>query len=165
MQKTVAIVAVVVVVGAGAYFLTGRETTTIPVTTPDTETARTESEAETPVAIEETAETSTDDTVAETAAAETPYTVAVSYLTPSRTSHDMDVTLVIAEDGTITDASIVYDNGEGFSNGHQERFDNAYKSEVIGQQLEDIELSTVAGASLTTDGFNDAVAKIIAERA
>jgi hypothetical protein len=164
MQKTTAIVAIVVVLMGGAYLLSNNETPATQETTePITEGARIESE--TPVVTEETPETGTDDEVAEAAAAETPYTVSVSYLTPSRTSHDMDVTLVVSEDGIVTDASIVYDNGEGFSNGHQERFNNAYKEEVVGKQITEIDLSTVAGASLTTAGFNDAVTKIIDERA
>lgn len=92
------------------------------------------------------------------------FTADVSYLTPARTSHDMKVSLTVDNAGVVTDANIIYDNGDGFSNGHQERFDKAYKTEVIGKSLENISLSRVGGASLTSGGFNEAVAKIRAER-
>ncbi len=82
-----------------------------------------------------------------------------TYQTPARTTHELDVTLTI-ESGVVTDAKVVYDKGEGFSNPHQERFDNAYKAEVIGKSLNDISLSRVGGASLTSEGFNQAIASI-----
>lgn len=98
------------------------------------------------------------------AASTATFSADVSYLTPARTAHDMRVSLVVDNAGVVTDASIIYDNGEGFSNGHQERFDGAFKAEVIGKSLENISLSRVGGASLTSGGFNEAVAKIRAER-
>src|SRR3989344_6107185 len=54
-----------------------------------------------------------------------------TYQTPARTTLEIDVTLTV-EGGIVTDANVVYDNGEGFSNPNQERFDGAYKAEVIG---------------------------------
>ncbi len=37
---------------------------------------------------------------------------------------------------------------------------DAYESQVIGKKLDAIKLSRVGGASLTTGGFNDALAKV-----
>jgi hypothetical protein len=159
MQKIIAIVVVVIVIAGGSYWFSGRSST--PEGS-ETEIARIETEA--PVAIEEVPELASDDNSAEAIASALPYTASVSYLTPSRTSHDMEVTLIINSNGIVEDASIVYDNGDGFSNGHQERFDNNYRSLVVGQSLETIDLATVAGASLTTEAFNEAVAKVRAER-
>jgi hypothetical protein len=100
----------------------------------------------------------------ETAVSGTTFTEDVSYLTPARTEHTMSVSLTIAE-GVVTEANVIYDAGEGYSNPNQERFDTAYKSEVIGKPLSEISLSRVGGASLTSQAFNEAVAKIAAEQA
>ena len=90
------------------------------------------------------------------------YTTRVSYLTPSRSSHDMDVTLTIENDVVVA-SSITYDGGDGPGNSHHRRFDAAYKSEVVGMQLSEISLSRVGGASLTSASFNEAVANVGAE--
>jgi hypothetical protein len=91
------------------------------------------------------------------------YSEKVSYLTPARTEHKLNISLTVAA-GVVTGASIVYDEGAGFSNGHQERFDNAYKAQVVGKSLENISLSRVGGASLTSEAFNKAVATIAAKQ-
>lgn len=91
------------------------------------------------------------------------YKESVSYLTPARTEHKMNILLTVSA-GIVTGASIVYDEGEGFSNGHQERFDNAYKAQVVGKSLENISLERVGGASLTSEAFNRAVAAIAAKQ-
>lgn len=103
-------------------------------------------------------EVTTNDEVAIQAAA-AMYTAQATYLTPARTSHTIDVTLTL-EGGVVSTASVVYDGGKGFSNGHQERFDKAYKSLVIGKSLDEISLSRVGGASVTSQAFNEAVVKI-----
>jgi hypothetical protein len=87
-----------------------------------------------------------------------------TYLTPARGEHSVDITVTVTND-VVTDITTRYDGKDsGFSNGHQERFDAAYKSQVIGKKLSDISLSRVGGASLTTNGFNDAI-KAAAARA
>jgi len=79
------------------------------------------------------------------------------YLTPARGEHTVDVVVTVTND-VITDITTRYDGKEsGFSNGHQERFDAAYKSQVLGKPLQNILLSRVGVASLTTNGFNDAL--------
>jgi hypothetical protein len=105
-------------------------------------------------------ETSQND---ETATLASTYTGSGTYLTPARTSHKLDVTLTV-EAGIVTDADVVYDGGAGYSNPNQERFDNAYKVEVIGKPLSDISLSRVGGASVTSNAFNEAVASIRAQQ-
>jgi hypothetical protein len=76
----------------------------------------------------------------------------------------MAVTLTVAS-GVVTDAAITYDGqSSGFSNPNHERFDAAYKAEVIGKNLSEVSLSRVGGASLTSKAFNDAVAKIAAQQ-
>jgi hypothetical protein len=92
-----------------------------------------------------------------TAAINGTFTGSGTYLTPARGSHAVDVTVTVT-DNVITDITTRYDGkATGFSNGHQERFDAAYKSQVIGKTLSEVSLSRVGGASLTSAGFNDAI--------
>lgn len=73
----------------------------------------------------------------------------------------IDVTLEVSN-GVVKSADVMYGNKEtGYQHPLQERFDAVYKSEVIGKKLEDINLSRVGGASLTSKAFNEAVADII----
>jgi hypothetical protein len=89
------------------------------------------------------------------------YTAEASYFTPKRTEHTIAVTLEL--DGTtITDATVTYDGGPAVTPAHI-GFDGAYKTEVIGQDINNIELSRTGGASLTSAAFNEAVAKIRAQ--
>jgi len=85
-----------------------------------------------------------------------------SYLTPRRTEHTVDLTLTLEKD-IVTAVSVAFDRqptGQ-YSNDNQARFDTAYKTEVVGKRLENISLSRVGGASLTSQAFNEAVAQII----
>jgi cytoskeletal protein RodZ len=165
----IAVIAVVVlaIVGVGAYFLTNTETPEQPNSDTNQEVVRNDSETPTePMPQEdETAGSGNDDPAGssmpddETAAA-TPYLSEQTYLTPARTSHELEVSLSVADDGTVVGANVTYDNQDGYSNSHQERFDEAYRDEVVGKKLSEIELSRVGGASLTSEAFNEAVADI-----
>lgn len=176
MPIIIAIIAIIAV-GVGAYFFASRPVDQAEVMVATEETiARTDAE----LVISETPDDTMPDpgsmivtpeerepqvVEAATAASEAPavieHSVDVSYLTPSRTSHDMTVSLTIT-DGVVTDAGIMYDKGDGFSNPHQERFDGAYRSLVLGKPLNEISLSRVGGASLTSEAFNEAVQQISA---
>lgn len=77
--------------------------------------------------------------------------------------YTIDVTLEVSN-GVVKSADVMYDNKEtGYQHPLQERFDAVYKTEVIGKKLEDINLSRVGGASLTSKAFNKAVAEIITQ--
>lgn len=165
MPTAVIAVVVLAVLGAGAYFLTNQPETT-PIES-ETELARTDTDAPAEPAPEEEPMDGNrnDDAMSssqpdDATAAATPYASEQTYLTPARTSHEIDVTLTVADDGTVVGANVTYDNGDGFSNPHQERFDSAFREQVVGKQLSEIELSRVGGASLTSEAFNAAVADI-----
>lgn len=166
MPIAIVLVALVAIVGVGAFFFSGDTATTPNDTTTQTETiARTDTaDATDEDATSVVADTTIDvpDTPAEAVTGDT-FTVSADYLTPARTEHNIDVTLVINEAGIITDADIVFDGGEGYSNPHQERFDNAYEEVVIGQPISELDLAVTGGASLTTGAFNEAVAEIAAQ--
>lgn len=86
------------------------------------------------------------------------HTATASYLTPRRKEHKVEVTLKL-DGSTITDADINYDGGKANTPSHS-AFDKAYKGEVVGKNIQDVSLSRVGGASLTSDAFNQAVQDI-----
>lgn len=131
----------------------------------DVEEVHTEAAAEIPVAeplddtdpaVSQVVDTPTPTTPpATTTYGDGSYTAAASYFTPARKEHELDVTLTIESD-EVTKVSILYDGGSASTNSLK-RFDNAYEPEVIGVSLEDLSLSRVGGASLTSEAFNEAV--------
>jgi uncharacterized protein with FMN-binding domain len=86
------------------------------------------------------------------------YTESTSYQSPGGIE-DIDVTITVA-DGTITSAEVKQVANNPDSEEYQSRFANNYKSKVVGKPLSSLSLSLVSGASLTTDGFNDALEAI-----
>lgn len=91
------------------------------------------------------------------------YEATASYLTPKQTEHVMDVTLTVS-DGVVSEANVLYDGAAPKTPQHS-AFDATYEAVVIGEEVEDLDLSRVGGASLTTGAFNAAVDKILAENA
>lgn len=150
----------------GTQDSTQTETRTSETTESATQT--TESAAETTESAAEgtTAETPTAESAPEAAASEeesdiavvTEHKAKVTYLTPRRDEHEIEVTLTL--DGpTITAADVSYDGGGPKSPNH-ESFDTAFEDVVIGQDVSDLSVSRVGGASLTSDAFNEAVEAI-----
>jgi hypothetical protein len=86
------------------------------------------------------------------------YKTQVTYLTPKRDEYLLDVSLTIQKD-IVTGANVVYSQGAEIDPNPQ-RFEAAYKDEIIGKPLDAINLSRVGGASLTTAAFNKALASI-----
>lgn len=90
------------------------------------------------------------------------YTTQVSYFTPRRTEHIMDITLTIEND-IVVDTEIVWDGDIEPKTPSHSGFDAAYESEVVGRSLSTVNLSRVGGASLTSEAFNEAVQAIEVE--
>lgn len=86
------------------------------------------------------------------------YTATAKYDTPGG-SQSMTVKLTVAS-GSVTDSSIQQTASSSEDQQFEDGFDSAYKSQVIGKKLSDINLHSVSGASLTTDGFNSALGDI-----
>lgn len=91
------------------------------------------------------------------------YSAQSEYSVP-RSYESIKVTVTIKND-VVTDSKIVNSEGDHESASYQERFASEYKSYVVGKKIGDIELSYVAGASDTTEGFNDAIKKIAQQAA
>lgn len=116
-------------------------------------------DAEEMVVTDETGEVEAVDTAVPDGA----HTTSVTYLTPAKNEYRLEITL-ITENDVITDATIVYSQGAEVDPNAQ-RFEGAYQEEIIGKQIDELDLSRVGGASLTTGAFNEAVDNILAENA
>ncbi|MEI6511310.1 MAG: hypothetical protein WCO25_04690 [Candidatus Uhrbacteria bacterium] len=91
------------------------------------------------------------------------YTAAGNYNAPDGYMA-MDVTLTVKDD-LITAVSIGKKATGGTSMQYQKMFASGCTMMVVGQKLSDLKLSKVSGASLTTRGFNSALASIRAQAA
>ena len=86
------------------------------------------------------------------------YTADGSYQTPE-TVEKISVTLTLA-DGVVTDVEVTGDPQAPETEQYQGQFIEGIADEVDGKALDDLNVSRVAGSSLTSGGFNDAVESI-----
>lgn len=89
------------------------------------------------------------------------YSESITYDSPGGPDN-MTVELTIS-DNKVTAVNIVEDAGNPKSATYQADFSAAIGGEIIGKEVNDINISTIAGASLTTDAFNEALAEIKAQ--
>lgn len=89
------------------------------------------------------------------------YTANAEYYTPKRRKHVISVTLSLRDD-VIAGADVQYDGAEAKTPSHI-RFDGAYEALVLGVEMDDLDLSRVGGASLTTTAFNEALGDITSD--
>lgn len=86
------------------------------------------------------------------------YTATGSYQSPGGTEEiELSVTLA---NGAITTTSATTQAASGTSRQYQREFIDNYKDLVVGKSIDDVELDRVAGSSLTSNGFNDALDEI-----
>ncbi|WP_194763556.1 hypothetical protein [Microbacterium sp. UFMG61] len=83
------------------------------------------------------------------------YTADGSYQTPE-TVEEISVTLTIA-DGLVSEVEVTGDPQARESEQYQGQFIDGIADEVVGKSLDEIDVSKVAGSSLTSGGFNKAV--------
>jgi uncharacterized protein with FMN-binding domain len=86
------------------------------------------------------------------------HTASAKYLTPAKAEYLIEVSLTLAND-VVTDAQITYSQGAE-KDPNAAKFEAAYRTEVIGKDIDTLNLSRVGGASLTTGAFNKALASI-----
>ena len=84
-----------------------------------------------------------------------------SYSNPGGES-TVKVALTIS-DGTISKVDVTPEATNGTSKQYQTQFAGGIADEVVGKSLDDLDVSKVAGSSLTATGFNDAIDQIKAE--
>jgi len=91
------------------------------------------------------------------------YTADGSYATPE--SVETITVTVTLEDDVITAVEVTGDPQKRESEQYQGEFIGGIADVVVGQDIDDIEVSRVAGSSLTSGGFNDAIETIKSEAA
>jgi len=86
------------------------------------------------------------------------YTADGQYQTPE-TVEEISVTLTLA-DGVVTDVEVTGDPQAPETERYQGEFIDGIAAEVEGKSIDELNVSRVAGSSLTSGGFNDAVESI-----
>jgi uncharacterized protein with FMN-binding domain len=91
------------------------------------------------------------------------YTAEGSYATPESVE-TISVTVTLA-DSVVTSVEVTGDPTKRESEQYQSQFIGGISDEVVGKNLDDISVSRVAGSSLTSGGFTEAIDAIKAEAA
>jgi uncharacterized protein with FMN-binding domain len=91
------------------------------------------------------------------------YTASGSYVTPESVE-SIEVSLTL-EGGVVTDVEVTGDPQARESQDYQSRFIGGISDEVVGVSIDDLAVDRVAGSSLTSGGFNEAVEAIKDEAA
>ena len=86
------------------------------------------------------------------------YTAEGSYATPESVE-TISVTVTL-EDDVITDVQVTGDPQARESEEYQGKFIGGISDAVVGQDIDEISVSRVAGSSLTSGGFNKAIEDI-----
>lgn len=89
------------------------------------------------------------------------YTATGSYTTPGG-QESVEVTLTLADD-TVTAVTVTGSAEQGDSQRYQSEFIENIASQVVGVSIDELDVSKVAGSSLTSAGFNAAIDQILAE--
>lgn len=85
---------------------------------------------------------------------DTKLSTKVNYSVPNSTQ-SLGVTITL-QNNIVISVSTTHSYG-GKSKKYQQNFENNYKSQVIGKNINNLNLSRVSGASLTTNAFNQAI--------
>ena len=86
------------------------------------------------------------------------YIAVGSYQSPAGTEQ-ISVTVTLVND-VITNTSAVSMANDRTSSRYESRFIGGYASQIVGKNIDTVQLSYVSGSSLTPSGFNDALSKI-----
>lgn len=89
------------------------------------------------------------------------YSADGSYVSPNG-NEKVGVELTLA-DGVVTDVNITQHPSNPNTRKFQGEFAGGIAAQVVGKNIDELNVSKVAGSSLTSGGFNDAVQKIKSE--
>lgn len=84
-----------------------------------------------------------------------------SYANPSGQS-SVEVELTLAEGGAVEDVTVT-PQASGTSLQFQEKFASGISEEIVGKNIDELDVGKVAGSSLTSGGFNEALEQIKAD--
>jgi uncharacterized protein with FMN-binding domain len=119
-----------------------------------------ESDGATPPAATSSAPATTDSADSSSAGTfkDGDYEAEGSYSNPGGQS-TVKVALTLADD-TITDVTVTPEATNGTSRQYQAKFAGGIADEVVGKSIDDLQVGAVAGSSLTSQGFNQAIEQI-----
>ena len=86
------------------------------------------------------------------------YSATGSYISPGGVE-SIDLTMTI-ENGVITATELGQNASDGDAQQYQAAFASGYAELIVGKDVNEVSLSRVAGSSLTSNGFNDALDQI-----
>lgn len=89
------------------------------------------------------------------------YTASGSYSNPGGTS-EVDVEITLGDGGVVDDVTVT-PKASGTSRQYQEEFAGGIADEIVGKNIDDLDVGKVAGSSLTSGGFNQALDQIKSE--
>ena len=141
---------------AGAFALAGCAAADTTTTEPTTGTTATPESSTTPTPAASASEEAPSSTYADGT-----YTAEGSYATPE--SVETIVVTVTLENDIITAVDVTGDPQKRESEEYQGRFIGGIADVVVGQDIDQISVSRVAGSSLTSGGFNQAIDTIKSE--
>jgi len=147
---------------AGAVALAGcaaSDTTAETTTEPSTGNTATPESSTTPTP----AASASEEAASSSTYADGTYTAEGSYATPE--SVETIVVTVTLDDDIITAVDVTGDPQKRESEEYQGRFIGGIADVVVGQDIDQISVSRVAGSSLTSGGFNQAIDTIKSEAA
>lgn len=110
-----------------------------------------------------TTEATTDEAAESGTYADGTYTATGGYVSPGG-AQEVTVSLTLAGD-VVTAVEVTPGASDPQSEQYQEKFASGIADVVVGVALDDLEVDKVAGSSLTSGGFNEAVEAIRAEAA
>ncbi len=84
-----------------------------------------------------------------------------SYTNPGGIS-TVGVEITLADGGTVEDVTVT-PQASGTSEQFQEKFAGGIAEEIVGRRIDELDVSKVAGSSLTSGGFNEALEQIKAD--
>ncbi|CEA08579.1 hypothetical protein BN1051_01934 [Arthrobacter saudimassiliensis] len=90
------------------------------------------------------------------------YAAEGSYIPPSGTAEQVDVELTL-EDGTVTALEVATSGTNPTSARYQQEFTDNIQDQVVGRNIDELDVGKVAGSSLTSRGFNEALERIKTE--
>jgi len=158
-------VAIVAAAAIGAVKIIGNEGDSATASTQSTVSSSTSSTPTSSDSTSSTSSTATDSTSQSTTStsssgyADGDYTAKASYYVPHG-SNSISVKLTI-KDGKVTAVTTDDTYSDHESAYYIDSFNSEIKGVVVGQSLDSLSLSRVGGASLTTEGFNQALDSII----
>jgi hypothetical protein len=162
--RAIVVVAIIILAGgAVAYSLIGKtpSANTATIATTSTDAAISTSGGSTPTTAPVTSTTITTTTTTTQEYKDGAYSATGSYLSPGG-DEKIGVSLTLKDD-VIASASVTPEPVSSEGSRYQAIFQQNFQSLVVGKNIADVHLTKVSGSSLTSGGFNQALATIEAQ--